>query len=179
MRPGPYGRITAVVWMSLAVVVAGCYGEVPAPPLPGEDRVPTIVGQIEGWAEPNVSYLLDTGDLVQVSGPAPATFLNGSVWLADFDHPAGLLLAGEDARGTFYAATGFDEGDGCFLIQGEGYIDPDRVHFSSGLVLPLTAETVVDRDRTQFGETWLFAFDRVCLDRHGRVTSIRQLPLGA
>ena len=179
MRPGPYGRRIAVAWILLAVVVAGCYGDIPAPPLPTEDRVPTIVGQIEGWADPNVSYRLDTGDVVQVHGPTPAKNLNGGVWLADFDHPAGLLLAGEDALGPFYAATGFDEGDGCFVIQGDGYIDPDRVHFSSGLVLPLTPDTVVHRDRTQFGETWLFAFDRVCLDRQGRVTSIRQLQLGA
>src|SRR5687767_12014437 len=180
MRYGLSGRLVAFTWVPLVLVVAGCFGEIDAPPLPDEDRVPTIVGRIDGWAEPNVSYRLDTGDVVVVDGPDGATLLNGSVWMRDFDHPAGLILAGEDAAGRFYAATRFPEGDGCYLIQGLGYIDPNRVHFSSGLVLPfLKDDIVIDNTRGHYPESWLLSHDWVCLDQEGRVTSIHQLPLGA
>ena len=179
MRNGLSGRLVALTWIPLVLVVAGCYSQIAAPPLPDADRVPTIVGHIEGWAEPNVSYRLDTGDVVVVDGPDGARLLNGSVWMPDFDRAAGLILAGEDAAGRFYAATRFAE-DGCYLIQGLGYIDPDRVHFSSGLVLPfIKDDIVIDNTRGYYPESWLLSHDWVCLDREGRVTSIQQLPLGA
>lgn len=166
-------------------LVVGCwpYANPTAPPTPAAARIPTIVGQIGGWAPDNVSYRLEGGDVVDVGGPgssaAPAALLSDTrIWMPSSDSAGGLLLFGEDADGRFYAATQPDEG-GCFLVRGQGYIEPDRVHLSSGLVLFYAADLDRHNGRGRGDPSWLLSFDSICLNGDGRVTFINQLPLGA
>lgn len=179
-------RAAAVLSVVFGLLVVGCvpYSNPTAPPTPTTERIPTAVGRIEGWGEANVSYLLDTGDVVVVHGGGssdaePAALLSETgVWMPSAQRPGGLLLAGDDADGRFYAATLPDDG-GCFLMRGPGYIETDRVHLSSGLVLLFAEEPLRFNHRGSTDESWLLSFDHICLDGQGRVTSIRQLPLGA
>ncbi|HEV8547247.1 MAG TPA: hypothetical protein VGQ64_13200 [Candidatus Limnocylindrales bacterium] len=177
--PGSHVVVAAIV---LGLLFAGCWGDIKAPPSPAESRAPTIVGRIVGWGEPNVSYLLDTGVVVDPSGTGSsasttATLLSdhGAQWSPD--RPGGLLLAGEDADGRFYAAAEF-ETDGCFRIRGQGYIESGQIHLSSGLILAFAPEMTRKNDRGYYDPSWLLAFDVICLDPEGRVISIHQLPLG-
>jgi hypothetical protein len=64
-------------------------------------------------------------------------------------------------------------------MRGEGYIDPGRIHLSSGLVLPKAAGFEQRSDRSDAEPSWILSFDHICLDPEGRVKSVWQLALGA
>jgi len=166
----------------IGLVVLGC-SDVKAPPAPTTSRIPTIVGRIEGWGVANTGYRLDTGEVVGVAADpstgAPSAELLSATQISfpSSDHAGGLLLAGEDADGHFYAATE-PEANGCFLVRGQGYIEPGQVHLSSGLVLAFATGFTRQNDRGFYDASWLLDFDFICLDGRGRVTYIRQLPLG-
>jgi hypothetical protein len=177
--------------MLLTVAIGGvsvaCYGEVHAPPSPATSRVPIIVGQVLSIGPDDVTYRLTGDRLVTLGVPAPGA--TPSVLLLSDTRVArpasagtgGLLLYGEDAAGAFWAGTDAPDADGCFRLRGQGFIEPGKIHLSSGLVLDLTADGkpwLNGRAANQAGPTWILAFDIVCLDRDGHVTFINQLPLG-
>ena len=181
LRPPTVSRVFPAGVLLIGLVVLGCT-DVKAPPLPSRSRIPTIVGRIEGWGIANTSYRLDTGEVVRVyedpsTGLAAAELLS-ETWASfpSSDHAGGLVLAGEDADGRFYAATEPEAG-GCFQLRGQGYIEPGQVHLSSGLVLAFATGFTRQNDRGYYDASWLLDFDVICLDDRGLVTSIRQLPL--
>jgi hypothetical protein len=165
-----------------AVAVSGCYGAPKQPPLPSAERSPTTVGQIVARDDDNVTYHLAGGDRVVVrarSSGGPSELLSSTnVALPDVGLAGGLLLVGEDGAGPFHAATDRPSA-GCFPMRGQGYIDRDRIHLSSGLVLPLAGNFQVTDQRSQGEDSWFLGFDLICLDDRGTVTSITQLALGA
>lgn len=170
----------------IAVAIAGCFGNPDPPPVPTQTRVPTVIGRLVGRTPDRVGYLLEDGTRVDLglsgSDLAEAERLSASsAVLPDGDRPGGLLLFGEDADGRFYAATSAREEGACDHLRGEGYLETDRVHLSTGLSLQLAPDMarINDRDARYNDPAWLFGFDFICLDEDGRVTSIHQLPLGA
>jgi hypothetical protein len=157
------------------VAVVGCIGayDVKAPPVPNTTRTPTIIG-VAGPESDGV-YRLEDGTIVDVGGPrssaAPAALLG-----EEFHGAGSLLLFGEDAQGRFYAAARARDEQGCFRIYGgTGYIDPGRIHYSSGLVVPFAEGIKRKNNRDHIDHTWLFEFDLVCLNEAGQVTLIEQL----
>ena len=178
----PASRMLLARALLFGLVVLGCT-DVSAPPMPSGSRIPTIVGRIEGWGPNNTGYRLEGGQVVDIgadaSTGAPAAKRLSSTMesFPDSDFRGGLLLAGEDADGRFYAATE-PEADGCFEIHGQGYIEPGQVHLSSGLVLAFSTGFTRRNDRGYYDASWLLDFDLICLDHQGRITSIHQLPLG-
>ena len=166
-----------------ALLACGCYGAPKQPPLPQADRIPTVIGRIVDREAGSNTYELAGGESVELvprgTGPDAAALLSGTdIWLPDVGRPGGLLLVGEDAGGRFYAATQPLE-DGCYVMRGEGYVEPERIHLSSGLVLAKAAAFELRSDRSQLEPSWILSFDHICLDPEGRVTSVWQLPLGA
>jgi hypothetical protein len=125
-----------------------------------------------------VAYRLEDGTVVDMGGPnssaAPAARL-GQPYISD----GSLLLFGEDAQGRFYAGTRPRDEKGCFAIYGPGYIDPGRIHYSSGLVVPFAEDIELKNERDHIDHTWLFEFDVVCLNEAGQVTVIDQRSLGS
>jgi hypothetical protein len=180
-------RGVAVATVLLLVTAFGCGGDPGAPPAPTETRVPTVVGRLVGFAPDGHGYVLDDGTVIDVglsgSDAPKATLLSvGTPDLPDGDRRGGLLLFGEDAAGRFYAvASPSGSGEvGCDILRGQGFIERDRVHLSSGLALPFaTGMTLInDRDPRHVDPNWLLDFDPICVDANGNVTSIHQLPLG-
>lgn len=167
------GRL--VLPLVAVVAVVGCIGayDVKAPPAPNTIRTPTIIG-VAGRESDGV-YRLEDGTIVDVGGPrssaAPAALLG-----QEFSGDGSLLMLGEDAQGRFYAATRARDEQGCFRIYGgPGYIDPGRIHYSSGLVVPFAEDIKRENERDHIDHTWLFDFDLVCLNEAGQVTLIEQL----
>jgi hypothetical protein len=163
------------------VAVVSCIGayDVKAPPVPNTTRTPTIIGVIAGREPDGVTYRLEDGTIVDVGGPnssaAPAALLGER-----FHGDGSLLLFGEDAQGRFYAATRVRDEQGCFGIYGgTGYIDPGRIHYSSGLVVPFAEDIERKNNRDHIDHTWLMEFDVVCLNEAGQVTLIEQLSFGS
>ncbi len=170
----------------LAVTILGCIGNPEPPPVPTQTRVPTVVGRLVGPTPDRFGFLLEDGTSVDLglSGsdvPRAERLSANDVQLPDRDRPGGLLLFGEDAGGRFYAATTPHDQFSCDILRGQGYIERDRVHLSTGLVVPFAPDMsrINDRDPKYNDPTWLLDFDLICLDEDGRVTLIRQLPLGA
>jgi len=185
-------RITALGWPTIAlatvvaVVAAACYA-VKAPPVPSAERVPTVIGQIVAVTA-GQAYQLSNGESVAVRDAAGSSIReqlgSDAGFLPESNGPeGGLILAGQDANGEFYAATRSPRGDGCFEIRGPGYLQLDRkrVHLSTGLVLELADDVRVlnDRPANAVDPSWLFETDDICLDAAGVVTSIHQEALGA
>ena len=178
----PVTRSTLLVLV--AVSLAACYGDPDPPPRPTETRVATSVGQIVERLPDDGRYVLTDGTVVDIgtpesSGPRATKLTETDVWSPSVDAPGGLLLYGTDDAGAFYGATMPPDDAGCFGVRGVGYVEDDRLHLSSGLVLLFAAGVEVRNDRAQFDPAWLLDFDRVCLDATGAVTSVHQLPLGA
>jgi hypothetical protein len=178
-------RARIEVAVLVALLTVACY-QVNAPPVPTAERVPTTIGQIVGVL-PNGRYELANDEVIDVRDPAigggTRTRLGkdpGTPPDAD-GTPGGLIMAGEDSLGRFYAATRAPEADGCFLIFGPGYLQLDRkhVHLSSGLVVQLSDDFELTSGRYDIDPSWLFDFDRICLDKSGEVTSIHQGSFGA
>jgi hypothetical protein len=166
----------AVLLLALTLV-ASCGHDPEAPPKPTASRVATIVGKIVDWAEPNVSYRLDTGDVVEIFSREPGS-PSIAMRLTDTNaSPGGLLLAGSDDLGPFYGATRPEE-RGCLGVRGQGYLERDQIHLSSGLVLTFADDMVLTDQRGQLPDEWLLDFDLVCLDEDGKVKSITQVGLG-
>jgi len=180
--PATSSRATIGIAFAVALVAVACY-DIRPPPVPGAERVPTIVGQIVGGT-PGVTYELSTGDTVEIRDAAGAK-IREQLGSDGGDPPGnngpegGLILAGEDAAGKFYAATRSPDTEGCFPIFAPGYLQQDRVLLSTGLVLKLAADVRVQNDRTSIDRSWLFSSDVICLDRSGEVTSIHQVAMGA
>ena len=172
--------------IALAVVVAlltvACY-QVQAPPVPTSERIPTVVGQIVGGT-PRVVYELSNGEIVEIRDSTGA-HLRQQLGDDVGDPPGlngpegGLILAGEDAVGKFYAATRSPESDGCFRIFSPGYLQQERVVLSTGLVLRLTPDVRIQNERPDIDPSWLLSTDRICLDGSGEVWFIHQRALGA
>ena len=177
-------RATLVLLAVLGLVVVACY-DIKPPPVPSAERVPTIVGQIVAVL-PNGRFELATDDVIdirdQAYGGGTRTRLGRDTGSPpDTDgSPGGLILAGEDSLGRFFAATRPPE-EGCFRIFGSGYLqlDRNRVLLSSGLVLQLKPGFTVENDRPTIATEWLFEADTICLDASGNVTSIHQEGFGA
>ena len=161
----------------------GACDEIDPPPRPAMTRVATTVGRLADITAGNSGYVLTDGTVVvigQAGSPDRARRMSESdVWLPSVDAPGGLLLYGEDDAGSFYAATLPPDGTGCFGLRALGYIETDRLHLSTGLVLPFAEDVERRNDRGYYDPAWLLAADYVCLDEDGVVTSIHQLPLGA
>jgi len=165
------------VLLLAAWLVATCGRDPDPPPKPTASRVATIVGKVVDWAEPNVSYRLDTGDVVELFSREPGS-PSGVMRLTETGaYPGGLLLAGSDDLGPFYGATRPEE-RGCLSVRGQGYLERDQLHLSSGLVLPFADDMVLTDQRGQLPDEWLLDADWVCLDEHGKVKSITQVGLG-
>jgi len=172
------GRL--VLPLVAVAAVVGCIGvyDIKAPPLPSTTRTPTIIGVIAGRESNTDTYRLADGTLIDVGGP------NSSAIPAELlSQPSGgdgsLLLFGEDERGRFYAATRRRDERRCVSIYGQGYIDPGRIHYSSGLVVPFAEDIERKNERDHIDHTWLFDFDLVCLNEAGQVTLIDQHSLGS
>ena len=176
------GRSSIAFAVVVALMAVACY-QVQAPPVPTSERIPTVVGQIVGGT-PRVIYELSNGEIVEIRDSTGADLrqrlgddvgdppgLNGP--------EGGLILAGGDALGTFYAATRSPESDGCFRIFSPGYLQQERVVLSTGLVLRLTRGVRVQNERPDTDPSWLLSSDRICLDRSGEVWFIHQVALGA
>lgn len=169
--------------LGIVLLVAACH-DIGAPPRPAAVRVPQTVGQIVRVDPRPWTFLLDDGRLIEVGGTEssaePMTRLTRELPSGPSSAGAGgLLLVGRDAAGPFYAATSGPRSDGCFELHGDGYLEPGRVHLSSGLALELAPDATVRNERDTHDPSWLLDFDRVCVGRDGRVVSVVQLPLGA
>jgi hypothetical protein len=172
-------RHLALCLLALLLVAAplGCY-DIKPPPVPTTTRLPTIVGEATGWSDPNVSVAIDTGGDVAIDDPR-AQLTTAPVQFRSTSGPGSLVLAGSDENGAFYAVTRAGTADGCFELHGQGYTEADRIHLSSGLVVPFAPNITVENGRFDQYASWLMDYDNVCVDRTGHVTSIRKLPFGA
>ena len=166
----------------VALLTVACY-QVQAPPVPTSERIPTVIGQIVGGT-PTGGYELSGGETVEIRDSTGADLRQrlGN----DYGDPpglngpeGGLILAGEDAGGKFYAATRSPESEGCFRIFSTGYLKDERVVLSTGLVLRLTPDVRVQNERPDIDPSWLLSSDRICLDPSGDVWFIHQVALGA
>jgi hypothetical protein len=177
----------AISAVLLLLTASACSGNPDPPPVPTETRVPAVIGRLVGFAPDGHGYLLDDGTVIDLGlsgsdAPKAKLLSAGSPHLPDGDRRGGLLLFGEDAAGRFYAAASpSGSGDvGCDILRGQGFIESDRVHLSTGLALPFASgmTRINDRDPRHVDPTWLLDFDPICIDEDGKVTSIHQLPLG-
>jgi len=178
-------RATLALAAATAVIAVACY-DIKPPPVPTSERIPTTISQIVA-VMPNGRYELANDEVIDVRDSAIGGGTRTRIgrdpgFPPDGDGtPGGLILAGEDSLGRFYAATRAPEADGCFRILGPGYLqlDQKRVHLSSGLVVQLSDGFELTSGRYDIDPSWLFDFDEICLNDAGEITSIHQSSFGA
>ena len=163
----------ALSYAVLAAAIVSC-SRGPAPPSPGEDLRPTVVGKIVVARSNTPPFDLEDGS--RFSPPVAAEIRRIKNWPVDSVREDGdvslnsLLLGGSDSNGWWYeVVTDGPNVDGCWSLYGGSFDTGDSIRFSSGLrVAKAPGFSIRPADTHGVQPFPGHADDSVCVDSTGK-----------